>query len=89
MIALWGYRYYINSDKAFSSVGKALGAFWPGRDTGREPASCVGGRENCVALQALGVTRLCLQVLNVYYDVVCVMSLLRLRQIPDALVLLW
>jgi hypothetical protein len=27
-------------------VGKALGAFWPGRDTwGREPASCAGGRE--------------------------------------------
>jgi hypothetical protein len=34
------------------SVGKAPGAFRLGRDTGREPASCAGGRENSVALQA-------------------------------------
>jgi hypothetical protein len=47
-------------------LGKALGAFWLGRDTGREPASCTGGRENSVALQALRVTGLCLHVLNVY-----------------------
>ena len=39
-------HYYINSDIAFSSVGKALGAFWPGRDTGTEPANCVGGGEH-------------------------------------------
>jgi hypothetical protein len=49
------------------SVGKALGAFWLGRDTGREPASYAGGRENSVMPQALSVTKLCLQVLNVYY----------------------
>jgi hypothetical protein len=76
---------------AFSSASKALGAFWPGRDTGREPASCVGGRENSVALQALGATRLCLQVLNVkrlsWYSVTAEVA--AARQIPDALVLLW
>jgi hypothetical protein len=44
------------------SVGKAPGAFWLGSDTGREAASCAGGRENSVALQAPSVTRLCLQV---------------------------
>jgi hypothetical protein len=44
------------------SVGKALGTFWPGRDTRREPASWADGRENSVALQAPSVTRLCLQV---------------------------
>jgi hypothetical protein len=53
------------------SVGKVLGSFWLGRDTGRELAICAGGRENSVALQDLGMTRLCLQVLNVYYGMVC------------------
>jgi hypothetical protein len=37
----------------------------PGRDTGREPASTAGGRENSLALQTLNVTRLCPQALNV------------------------
>src|SRR6266852_6132520 len=41
----------IDKQKGLSSMGKALGAFWPGRDTGREPASCGGGRENSTALQ--------------------------------------
>jgi len=55
-------------------VGKALGAFWLGRDTGREPASCAGGRENSLALQAPSVTRLCLGTF-----VIGVASLLRLQ----------
>ena len=33
-------------------VGKELGAFWPGWDTGGEAASCAGGWENSTALQA-------------------------------------
>jgi hypothetical protein len=53
------------------SVGKALGSFWLGRDMEREPAICAGGRENFVALQDLSMTRLCLQVLNVYYGMMC------------------
>jgi hypothetical protein len=32
--------------------------------TGRELASCTGERENSIALQALGVTGLCLQALK-------------------------
>ena len=39
-------------------VDKVLGAFR--LDTGCEPASCAGGRENSLALQAPGATRLCL-----------------------------
>jgi len=38
-------------------VGKAPGAFWLGRNTGREPAHCGGGREN--TLSAVG--SLCVQ----------------------------
>ena len=46
-------------------MGKALSVFWPGRDTGHgEPASCAGGRENSIALQAPGVFRLGLEVLT-------------------------
>jgi len=52
------------------SVGNALGAFWPGRDTGK-PTGCACGRENSVVLQALGVFGLCLQVMTVYYGMVC------------------
>ena len=58
-------RYNENGQaKELCSVGKALGAFWPGRDTGREPASCGGGRENSTALQAPCVLRLCLEVVT-------------------------
>jgi hypothetical protein len=42
------------------SVGKAPCAFGLGRTTGREPASCAGGRENSLALQVTVVSRLCL-----------------------------
>jgi hypothetical protein len=43
----------------------------PGHETNkREPVSCAGGRENSVALQTPIMTRLCLQVWNVYYSVV-------------------
>ena len=52
--AVWdstAHNEYNNYVKAVLSVGKVLGAYWPGRGTGREPASCAGGRENSVALQ--------------------------------------
>ena len=46
MTALCGIAQYIlnitNYVKAVLSVGKALGAFWPGRGTGRETAGWVG-----------------------------------------------
>jgi hypothetical protein len=50
-------------------MGKARSAFWPGRDTGGEPASCTGGREHSVTLWAPCVTRLCLRVSNKYSGV--------------------
>jgi hypothetical protein len=33
---------------------------------GREPASCAGGRENSLALQAPGVSRLCRESERIY-----------------------
>jgi hypothetical protein len=40
-------------------MGKARKRFLARPGHGREPASCVGGRENPLALEAPGVTRLC------------------------------
>src|SRR6267154_6443172 len=49
-------------------VGNAPGAFQLGQpDTGREPSSCVGVRENSLALQAPSVTRLAYMCGNVCY----------------------
>ncbi len=47
--------------KKLGRVGKAHGAFWPGRDTGGEPVSCRGGQENSTVLQGACVFRLSLE----------------------------
>jgi hypothetical protein len=47
-------------------VGKARKRFLARSGHGREPASCAGGRENSLALQAPGVTRLCRESERIY-----------------------
>ncbi len=50
--------------RELSSVGKVRGAFWPGRDTGGEPASCGDGRGNSTVLQDRCVFRVSLEVVT-------------------------
>ena len=67
MIALrgWWLWLYLSNKVLQSGVKYTLGTFW---DTGRD-ATCAGRRENYVALQAPDVTRLCLPVCNVWYNI--------------------
>ena len=49
-----------------STLGKAPDAFWPGRDMGRESASCKGGGRYPARCRLHAWTGLCLQVSDVY-----------------------
>lgn len=52
-------------------MGKALGTFWLVWERKACKLQHAGGQEDSTALQALRMTRVCLQVLNVHYGMVC------------------
>ena len=61
----------LRESKQYVQCGQSASRFRAQPEHRREPASCVGGRENSLALQTLDVSRLCLWIQDAQCNVSC------------------